>query len=571
MTDHLSLQPQYDLVIIGSGGASMCAALVAKSLGRSPVILEKQAVIGGSTALSGGIMWVPNNPLLAGAGVQDSFQKGLEYLRNAVTYAGPAITLERTSAFLQAAPKMISFLQSLGLEVRRPLETWPDYYDDLPGGLSEGRGVMARPFDINELGSWKAKLADHPIMNALPMGSDEMMDLMLVKRTLKGKIKALKLAALMARDKLTGRKTVCNGGAIQGRMLQISLRHQIPIFTESPFVDFTVSGDRITGVKVRHGGSLVAVGARDAVLVNAGGFSRNGQMRHQYGREPTSGDWTSANRGDTGEVLAAMMALGAGTDCLDTAVWALTSMHTDGRWPDAARINGAVYPFMHHLDLSLPHCILVDQDGRRVCNESASYQEVGERLYERHVATGRGIPAWVIFDRRHRQRYSWGNMPPGVTPAEWIESGYMKKADTLDELARACGIDAAGLAREIARFNQFARQGKDEDFNRGGRAFDRAHGDPTVKPNPSLGVIEQGPFYAVAIFHGDVGTSGGVLTDEYARVQRDDLKVIPGLYAAGNVTASPFGRTYPGPGASIASAFTFGYIAAHHSCGSNPQ
>src|SRR5208337_307514 len=164
MTDHLSLQPQYDLVIIGSGGASMCAALVAKSLGRSPVILEKQAVIGGSTALSGGIMWVPNNPLLAGAGVHDSFQKGLEYLRNAVTYAGPATTLERTSAFLQAAPKMISFLQSLGLEVRRPLEPWPDYYDDLPGGLSEGRGVMARPFDINELGSWKAKLADHPIM-----------------------------------------------------------------------------------------------------------------------------------------------------------------------------------------------------------------------------------------------------------------------------------------------------------------------------------------------------------------------------------------------------------------------
>jgi 3-oxosteroid 1-dehydrogenase len=571
MTENLALQPEYDLVIIGSGGASMCAALVAKSLGRRPVILEKQAVIGGSTALSGGLLWLPDNPLLAAAGVKDSFEKGLEYLQHAVTYQGPAVTLERTCAFLRAAPKMISFLQSLGLEVRRPFETYPDYYDDLPGGLPEGRALMARAFNLNELGAWKQKLADHPIMNAYPIGADEMMDLMLVKRTLKGKLKALKLVALFARDKLTGRRTVCNGGAIQGRMLQLSVRHQVPIFTETPFVDFTLDGERVTGVKVRHGGSVVTVRARDAVLVNAGGFSRNAQMRRQYGRQPSSSDWTSANQGDTGEVLAAMMALGAGTDCLDTAVWAMTSTHTNGQWPAAAKIKGVVHPFMHHLDLSLPHCILVDQDGRRVCNESASYQEVGERLYERHVATGRGIPGWVIFDRRHRERYSWGNMPPGVTPAEWIDSGYMKKADTLEGLAIACGIDAAGLAREVARFNQFAHQGKDGDFNRGGRAFDRAHGDPTVKPNPSLGAIEQGPFYAVAIFHGDVGTSGGVLADEYARVQRADRNVIPGLYAAGNVAASPFGRTYPGPGASIASAFAFGYIAAHHSSGSASQ
>jgi len=151
MTEHLALQPEYDLVIIGSGGASMCAALVAKSLGRRPVILEKQAVIGGSTALSGGIMWVPNNPLLAAAGVNDSFEKGLEYLQHAVTYKGPAVSLERTSAFLRAAPKMISFLQSLGLKVRRPLANWPDYYDDLPGGLPEGRGLMACAFNFNEL------------------------------------------------------------------------------------------------------------------------------------------------------------------------------------------------------------------------------------------------------------------------------------------------------------------------------------------------------------------------------------------------------------------------------------
>jgi 3-oxosteroid 1-dehydrogenase len=195
--------------------------------------------------------------------------------------------------------------------------------------------------------------------------------------------------------------------------------------------------------------------------------------------------------------------------------------------------------------------------------------DIGERMYERQRQTGRAIPGWTIMDRRQREYYPWGVTPPGKTPQQWLDSGYMKKADTLEKLAFACGIDPAGLAAEVVRYNGFCETGVDLDFGSGSRVFDRAHGDPTVRPNPNLGAIKEGPFYAVAMYPGDVGTAGGVVTDEYARVRRSDGSLIPGLYAVGNSTASPFGRCYPGAGASIAPAFAFGFIAAHHSAGSD--
>jgi 3-oxosteroid 1-dehydrogenase len=231
--------------------------------------------------------------------------------------------------------------------------------------------------------------------------------------------------------------------------------------------------------------------------------------------------------------------------------------------------EGVPIPFMHHLDLSLPHLIMVDQQGRRFADESGAYMEIGQRLYARHEQTGKGIPAWVILDSRHRKNYPWGTAQPGKTPPSWLESGYMKKADSLEELARLCGIDWSGLEAEVDKFNGYCRTGVDSEFNRGGRAFDRAHGDPTVTPNPNLGTIEQGPFYAVAMYPGDVGTAGGIVTDEHARVLRADGSVIEGLYATGNSTASVVGRCYPGAGSSIGASFVFGYRAAQHAAKSS--
>lgn len=571
MSEMPPLQQEYDLVIVGSGGGSMAAALAAKTLGKKAVILEKLDKVGGSTSFSGGVWWVPNNALLRDAGIEDSYEKSKRYFESVVDYKGPGVTPERRDAYLRAAPRMLDFLRGLGLKVRRPDPNWPDYYDERPGGLPEGRSIMPAKFNVKELGPWKDRLAMYPSLAAMPLGSDEFPVLFLMKRTMAGKLKAVKFAALMARDKLLGRQTVSNGAAIQGRMLQIALREKVELHRSTPVHGFIVENGAVRGVIAEQNGRRVEVRTRDGVLVNVGGFSRNKAMRERAMPDmPITDEWTSANPGDTGEVIQAMMDLGAATDCLDAAWWVVTSRNLDGSWPEGATWkDGTLLPYMHHLDLSQPFSIMVDQDGRRIADEAGAYMEIGERIFGRQRETGRAVPAWVIFDKRHRERYNWGNAAPGVTPKAWIESGYMKKADTLDALAAQCGIDAAGLHTEVERFNRFCATGVDEDYGRGSRAFDNAHGDPTVKPNPNLGAIEQGPFYAVAIYPGDVGTAGGVVADEYARVLKDDGSPIPGLYAVGNSTASVFGRCYPGAGASIGASFTFGYIAAHHSAGSN--
>jgi len=553
----------YDFVIVGSGGGSFAAALAAKSHDKSVLIIEKLSKVGGSTGFSGGVLWVPNNPLLARHGVHDSYDRAKTYFDAVVTYNGPATTPARREAFLKTGPEMVTFLEQRGMVFRYP-DGWSDYYDELPGGEPRGRSLMAPLFDIKELGEWESKLSTYRPTDVLPMGSDEYPTLFLMKRTLAGKLKALKLARTAIGAKLTGKHLRANGGALQGRMLKLVLKAGIDILTETPVTELVAENGHVTGVVITPAGGTRRIEARHGVLINAGGFSHNLAMRETYQPKPAS-TRTNANPGDTGEMIQAMQALGAAVDCMDEAWWALTSINADGSWPPGVVAkDGKIFPSIHHLDLSLPYLIMVDQDGNRFADESGAYMEIGQRMYQRQKQTGRAIPAWVIMDARNRKFYPWGAASPGTIPKEWLSSGYMKTAATLGELAEICRIDPSGLARTVERFNGFCRTGVDEDFNRGGRAFDRAHGDATVKPNPNLGPIEQGPFYAVAMVPGDVGTAGGVVTDEFARVLRSDGGVIEGLYATGNCTASVVGRCYPAAGASIGASFVFGYIAAHH-------
>ncbi len=561
------LDAEYDLVIVGSGAGSTCAALAARSLGRSAVILEKQARVGGSTAISGGVLWTPNNPLMAEAGIPDSYERARRYFDAAVGLAAPGSSPARREFSLKLGPAMVRFLRERGMVFFRP-EGWSDYYDELPGGEPRSRCLMAPLYDARALGAWAPLLARSPVGGGLPIHSHELSDLFLLRRTWSGKRMALALGWRMLRARLRGQDLVSNGAALQGRLLEIALREGIPIVPEAAVRDFAVEGGRVAGVRVAHRGEERSVRARDAVLLNAGGFSRNGELRQRFGRAPAGAQWSAANPGDTGEMLAAAMRLGAATDNLDAFWWVLTSQHLDGSWPEGTAMpDGSTAPFMHHLDLSLPFSILVDQTGERYCNESASYMEVGERMYDRQQSNRAAIPSWTIFDGLHRKRYPWGSARPGATPPQWIESGYMKRADSLAELAHLCGIDPAGLAKTVERWNGFCRAGVDADFGRGRRRFDRCHGDPTVRPNPNLGAIAQPPYSAVAMFPSDVGTAGGLVTDEYARVLRGDGSPIGGLYATGNATASVMGRSYPGAGASIAASFTFAYIAAHHAAG----
>jgi len=553
----------YDFVIVGSGGGSMCAALASKSLGKRALIIEKQRKVGGSTGFSGGVWWIPNNPVMKRHGVEDSYERAREYLDAVVTYSGPATTPARREAFLRTGPEMVGFLERNGMAFEYA-DGWSDYYDELPGGQPRGRSLVARLFNIKELGEWAAKLSRYPGF-PLPMNAHEFPDLLLVKRTWAGKRAAARLAGRMLYQQLTGKELVGAGAAIQGRMLQIALREDLPIWTQTPVNDFIVENDGVTGVIAQRGGREIRVRALEGVLINVGGFSRNAEMRNKYQPQPSSNAWTNANPGDTGEIIEAAMRLGANVDCMEESWWVVTSMGPNQTWPEGAiTADGTIVPFMHHLDLSLPFSMMVDGNGERFCDEAGAYMEIGQRMYERHRQTGKAVPSWLVMDSRQRKNYSWGTAPPGKIPKQWLDSGYLVAADSITELASKCGIDAAGLQATVQRFNGFCRSGVDEDFGRGSRAFDRCHGDPTIKPNPNLGAIEQAPFYACRMYPGDVGTAGGVVTDEHARVLRADGSAIPGLYATGNSTASVMGRCYPGAGASIGASFVFGYIAARH-------
>jgi 3-oxosteroid 1-dehydrogenase len=561
------LGSEFDLVVVGSGAGSICAALVAKALGKRSVILEKQAKVGGSTAISGGVLWTPFNSLMAKDGIPDSYERARRYFDSVVTYEGPGTSSARREAFLKLGPPMVEFLRERGMQFFRP-EGWSDYYDDRPGGEPRSRCLMAPLYDARALGPWAKKLARSPVGAGMPVHSHELPVLYLAKRSWKGKAMAMRLGGRMLRSKLTGADLVSNGAAIQGRLLEIALREGIPIVPEAPVRDLVVEGGRVVGVRVALSSGERVIRARGAVLLNAGGFSRSQELRQRYGPAPTAAQWTAANPGDTGEMLETAMRLGAAVDNLDAFWWVPTTQGLDGAWPEGTTMpDGTLAPWTHHLDLSLPYSIVVDRRGERYLNESASYMEVGERMHERNRTHGSAIPSFVVFDGLHRKWYPWGTALPGVTPSAWLESGYMKKADSLEGLAAQCGIDAGGLAKTVERWNGFCRSGVDTDFNRGGRSFDRAHGDPRVRPNPNLGPISRSPYFAVPMVPSDVGTAGGLVTDAWARVLRDDGRPIEGLYATGNTTASVMGRTYPGAGASIAAAFTFAFIAAHHAFG----
>ena len=543
----LGWDEEADFVIVGAGGGSMAAALWLNSIGRKPLILEKTDKLGGSTAMSGGLLWIPNHPLQAREGVADSAEAARRYLEAAVGEDGdPGSTPQRREAFLKAGPPMVSWLEQQGMRFIRA-EGWSDYYDELPGGCPRGRALGAAMLDARAMGPLFERLRMGPMVMPLPV--DQTRNITLATRTLSGMWQGIKLLWRFRQIRKRGKPILSYGGSLQGRMLMLADAAGLDMRTGAGVVELIEEEGRVIGVVVESGGKRSRIFARDGVLINAGGFSHNRAMREKYGPSPASTEWTNANPGDTGDLIEIAQGLGAAVALMDEAWWVPGTLPPDGQI------------FMHVTDLSKPHCIVVGPNGKRIMNESQSYMANGHALY------AAGVPAWVIMDSRHRKRYAWGTQPPGSTPPEWESSGYMIKADTVAELAAKIGVEPDTLTAEVERFNGFARTGRDADFHRGERAYDNWYGDPRVKPNPNLGAIEKAPFLAFKMVPGDVGTAGGIVTDEHARVLREDGSVIAGLYATGNSTASVMGRRYPGPGASIGASFVFGWIAAHHAAG----
>jgi 3-oxosteroid 1-dehydrogenase len=541
-----------DLVIVGSGGGGMVAALTAADAGASVVVLEKQERVGGSTAMSGGIVWVPNNPVMRADGVPDSYEDAMAHFEAVVGDVGPASSFERRHAFLTAGPEMVSFLQDRGVRfVYCP--GYSDYYSSAKGGHDTGRGIEPVPFDGRVLGEWLGKLQPGLAQSlGLAVMTNEARSLSHYNRSIGAFAVSARVALRTYAARLRRQALLTNGGSLIAQMLNIAIARGIRVWTEAPLERLIVEDSRVVGVETVRAGAPVLIRARQGVLLAAGGFAHNPEMREQYGGDqPNRARWSISNPGDTGEVLQTAMQLGAKTDFMDEAWW-LPSPRT-GRFGQSTLDQAR----------QRPRTIYVDAAGQRFVNESNSYMEVGKAMYARDK-TSRAVPCWLIFDDRYRKRYAHQRSSPGRFPRKLLESGMLKQAWTLDDLAHMCGIDSVGLCKTVDRFNGNAVQGIDTDYGRGESAYNRALGDPNHKVHPCLGPIDEPPYYAVQVVPGDIGTCGGIVTNEHAQVVGQDDRPIEGLYATGNGTATVMGRHYLGPGASIANTMVFGYVAARH-------
>jgi len=540
-----------DLLVVGSGAAGMTAALVARLEGLESLVLEKTALVGGSTAVSGGGIWIPNNHLMEQAGIPDSFENACLYMQSTV---GDRTPRKKQEAFVANGPEMLKYLAGRADLKFSMSDGFPDYYPERPGGAATGRTLYVPVFVGRKLGRDFGLLRDHEhaAQRLIIVNLPEFKKFLLCKTNPRFLPTAVRVTLRNAFGHLFRRGYVAMGRALVASLLRALQKHDVPVWPETVLHELVLDGGCVTGVLAEKEGRKIAIRARKGVVLAAGGFAKNASMREEFLPKPVSTEWTSAAEGNTGEVIRMGMTIGAAVDLMDDAWWGPTIVE-----PGEA-------PLFLLVERSYPGGIIVNSAGKRFTNEASSYIDVVHSIYENNAKGGVTIPAHFIMDQRFRNNYLLGLLSPGYTPKKLIENGYIRKAATLKGLAVEAGINPDGLVETVERFNEFARTGRDLDFNRGDSAYDRSYADPSVKPNPSLAPIEKPPFYSVNVYPGDLGTKGGLVTNELAQVLREDGSVIDGLYAAGNTAASVMGNTYPGGGGTLGPAMTFGYIAGLH-------
>jgi 3-oxosteroid 1-dehydrogenase len=541
---------EFDLVIVGSGAAGMTAALTAAVRGLSTVVIEKTEYFGGSTARSGGGVWIPGNAVLRRAGIADTPEAARAYLAHVAGEDGPD---SLRAAFLEHGPAMLDLVLA-----NTPLEfawvpDYSDYYPEAPGGKARGRSIEPVPIDGRILGAELTRLRPPylPAPAGITVTQANYRWMMLGTSHPRAIWTTARVTGRMIVTRIRKRQLLSMGQALITGLRAGLARAGVPVWLNTTMTGLEVSDGRVTGVRVtRADGSEAVVCARMGVLLASGGFEQNAEMRAKYQRAPIGTDWTVGSPGNTGEGIQLGEAAGGVLELMDDAWWG----------PSLPLTGGPVFCLAER---SLPGCIFVNGAGERFVNEAAPYVDAVHAMYDKHTQDNPHIPCWLIADQRYRNRYVFTGMPPRKPlPRRWYKSGAVFRADTVAELAGQIGIPADALAKTVEKFNDFARAGKDADFGRGESAYDRYYGDPNCKPNPNLAPLAQPPYYAIKIVPGDLGTKGGLRTDERARVLRADGSVIDGLYAAGNTSALVMGRSYAGPGATIGPAMTFGYLAA---------
>jgi len=549
----------FDVVVVGTGAGGMLAACRAADNGLSVVVLEKSGQYGGTSAVSGGGIWIPLNHHIAPAGGKDDYATALEYL---LACTGEHGDPQRLRAYLDHAPRMLRYLEERAGVKYYSLPRYADYFQKLPGAMPGYRALDPMPFDGARLGEEFDRLRPSSpgtlVSGRVAVTSAEAHVLLCRSPGWLGL--AVRQFARYWLDLGWRRKTrrdrrLTLGNGLVGGLRRAMMDRDIPLWLDTALQDLIVEDGIVRGVRAVQNGKTVEIRARRGVILAAGGFERNQSMREQYLPQPTRSNWSATPPNNTGDAIRAGQGAGAGV-ALMSHVWGAPTIHVQGEEKQRALF----------IERAMPGCVVVNGQGRRFVNEAAPYSEFVPAMYRDHEKTGCSVPAWLVFDATFRHKYPCGPILPGsVMPDRSIPAGLqgiLVKAGSMEELAAKTGIDATGLSASIARMNRYAETGVDEEFGKGDNLFDTYYSDPAVRPNPCLAPIGKAPFYAVRLDAGDIGTKGGLATDASARVLREDGSVIAGLFAIGNTSASPMGTSYPGAGATLGPAMTFGFIAA---------
>ncbi|WP_062464328.1 FAD-binding protein [Demequina soli] len=540
---------EVDLLVVGTGAAAMSAAIAAADEGLEVLVVEGSDKWGGSTAMSGGGCWLPTHPGMKDIGVPDSEGDVLTYLDACVgtpEEVGPASSLERRRAFVRTSPVVHRWLEDHGL-VWQTAKEYPDYYPTLPGGRAGGRTVEPAPFNAKRFGDWYDH-ARYSMPPGLPLFAGDTYLLARSWSTFSGMVGGARFVFRAVGGAVTGRRLTGLGASLAARLMWIAKVEQgVDVRLSTPLTDLVIEDGACVGAVVAGPDGERRIRARRGVHLGAGGFDHNAEWRKEY--QGLDVEASSGNPENLGTAIAIAMRHGAGVALMDDAWWG----------PSVAPTSKSG-PIFIVSERSMPFSMVVDQEGSRYVDESTSYVDFGHAMIERGLE--RTNHSWMVLDVRHRRRYLNNAFLMGAKT--FYEEGVAVKADTLEELADKMGVDKDTFKATVQRFNAFARDGVDRDFHRGHDAYDNYYGDPGHGPNPNLGEIAHGPFVAIKIVLGDLGTKGGLLTDEHARVLDTAGRVIEGLYAAGNTSASVCGRTYPGAGSTLGPALVFGYLAGKH-------
>jgi len=552
----------FDVVVVGSGNGGMTAALCSYEMGTKDVlVVEKSNLYGGTSSISGGGVWIPGNRYAKAAGAEDSAEKAKTYLRQLITEE--EVPEYQLDAYLENGPKMVDFLHNRTRVRYVTLEHYPDYYTNLDGSMAGHRSMEPETFNADQLGEeWRNLRRTHPMMHlGGRIGFTQVEAALLVGQQPGWWKTALKLVVdyvldLPWRVKDKFHRRLATGCAGVARLRASMLDRDIPLWLNTAMTEVVEQDGKVVGIEVLRNGKPVRIQARKAVVLAAGGFEHNQEMREQYLPKPTDHRWSAGTQDNTGDAIREGIRLGAKMHRLNEAWWCNT-----------ISVPGEEIPRLSIMEKSYPGSIMVNPAGERFSNESQNYMAFQQETFAKHTEENPCNPTWQIFDANFRATYFVGPlynskfMPDWALPKRYEEEGFFAKSDTIAGLAAKIHVDAAGLQNSVSKMNEYARTGEDLDCQRGDSAYDRYYGDPRVTPNPCLAPIDTPPYYAIKVDPGDFGTQGGMLINAHAQVMHEQGHVIEGLYAIGNCSA-PTLPCYPGPGATLGPAMTFAYQAA---------